>query len=134
MILPTHPRNIDSATFDVAELTSSYMRQAPQIALPSTLFKLDLPHSSHSNLFNRSDLPPLNHKKIGKKLLGEFLLRDICRRRSIKDFLPKQASFYKYTWDVITFIVITGEGCLSPDIWLETLNQATGTNNIILII
>ena len=59
--------------------------------------------------------------------MHKFLWHGICHRMDIKDFLPKQASLYKYTWEVIAFMVITDEGYLDPDIWLETLNQGTGT-------
>ena len=51
----------------------------------------------------------------------------------IKDFLPKQTSLCEYTWELIVYIVITGEGNLGLDIWLKTLNQATNTEDIILI-
>ena len=52
----------------------------------------------------------------------------------IKDFLPKQASFCEYTWEVVIYIVITGEGHSGPDIWLETPNQGISTKNIIFTI
>lgn len=40
----------------------------------------------------------------------------------IKDFLPTQASLYKYTWEVVAYIVITGKGQTSLDIWPKNLN------------
>lgn len=66
--------------------------------------------------------------------MGEFLWQDVCCRISIKDFLPKQTSFYEYTLEVITYIVITGKEYLSPNIWPETFNQGTSTKNMICII
>ena len=50
----------------------------------------------------------------------------------IKDSSPKQASFYEYTCEVVAYMVITGEGRSSPDIWPKTLNQGSGTKDIIL--
>ena len=52
----------------------------------------------------------------------------------IKDFLLKKASFCKYTWKVVAYIMITGEGHSGLYIWPETPNQDTGTEDVILII
>lgn len=38
----------------------------------------------------------------------------------------------KYTWKVGAYIVITNKKQLGLDIWLETTNQNTNTNDIIL--
>ncbi len=66
--------------------------------------------------------------------MGGFLWRGVHRRMGIKDSSPKQTSLCKYTWEVIAFMVMTGEGRSGPDIWPETPNQATGTEKMILII
>ena len=52
----------------------------------------------------------------------------------IKNFLPKQASLYKYTWEVFAYMLITSERRLGPDIWPETPNQGTSTEDMIIII
>lgn len=52
----------------------------------------------------------------------------------IKDFSSKQVSFYKYTWEVVVCIVMTDEGYLDPDIWLETHNQGIDSEYIIITI
>lgn len=49
----------------------------------------------------------------------------------IKDSLLEQTSLCECTWEVITYMVMTNEEHLDPDIWLETLNQGTGTEDII---
>ncbi len=64
--------------------------------------------------------------------MGEFLWRDVRRRMGIKDSLPEQASLCEYTWEIVACMVITGEGRSGPDIWPETSNQGTGTENMIL--
>lgn len=51
---------------------------------------------------------------------------------SIKDSLPKQVSFCKYTSGVIAYMVIIGERRLDPDIWPKTPNQSTNINDMIL--
>lgn len=43
----------------------------------------------------------------------------------------KQVSFYEHTWEIVIYMVIAGNGCLGPDIWLETPNQGTGTEKMI---
>ena len=116
MILPTCPQNIDSASPDAAKPTSSHTHQAPYTSSPSTSFKSDPPPFGRLNSFNRSDPPPLDHKKTDEEPLGEFLWYSICCCMGIKDSSPKQASFCKYTWEVVIYMVITGEGRSGPDI------------------
>ena len=132
MIPFTCPRNIDSISLDAAEPTLSHMHRASYTSLPSTFFRSDPPPFSCSNSFNRLDPPPLDHEKIDKEPVSEFLWRSICRRVGIKDCLPKQASFCEYTWEVVACMVITSEGRLGLDIWPEISNQGTGTEDIIL--
>ncbi len=50
----------------------------------------------------------------------------------IKDFSPERVSLCEYTWEVVACMVIIGEGRSGPDIWPETPNQGTGTENMIL--
>ena len=52
----------------------------------------------------------------------------------IKDFSPEQASLCKYTWEVVAYMVIRGEGRSGPDIWPETPNQGIGTEDMIFTI
>ena len=66
--------------------------------------------------------------------MGEFLQYGICRHIYIKDFLPKQASFFKYIWEVLAYMVITGEVHSGPDICPKTCNQSTSTEDMILTI
>lgn len=49
---------------------------------------------------------------------------------SIKDFLPNQASFCEHTRDVVVCKVMTGKEYSGPDIWRETPNQGTDTEEI----
>lgn len=53
---------------------------------------------------------------------------------SICDFLLKQASFCEYTYEFVTYKVITGQRYLGLDIWLKTLNQNRETEDIIFTI
>ena len=64
--------------------------------------------------------------------MGEFLWRGVHCRMGIKDSSPEQASFCKYPWEVVAYMVITGERHSGPDIWPETPNQGIGTENMIL--
>ena len=50
----------------------------------------------------------------------------------IKDFLPEKASLYKYTWEVVVYMVIIGKGHSGLDIWPRTLNLDIGIEDIIL--
>lgn len=52
----------------------------------------------------------------------------------IKDFFPKQKSFYEYTWDIIACMMITGDGYSSLDIWPEIPNQGINSENMIFTI
>lgn len=51
----------------------------------------------------------------------------------IKDFLPKRASFYEYTWEVVPYMVMTDEGRMGPDIQSKTPNPGIGTEDMIFI-
>ena len=51
----------------------------------------------------------------------------------IKNFLPKQANFYKYTLEIVVYMVIIDRNCSDLDIWLKVLDQDTNTEDIILI-
>ncbi len=64
--------------------------------------------------------------------MDEFLWRGICCHMGIKDFLPKQSSLYEHTWEVITCMVMTSKVRSGLDIWPETPNQDTGTEEMIL--
>ncbi len=66
--------------------------------------------------------------------MGKFLWHGVCRHISIKDFSPKHASLCEYTWEVVACMVMTGEERSGPDIWPETPNQGTSTEEIILTI
>ena len=96
------PQNVDGASPSAAVPTSSNLYRKPSIVLSLTLF--------------RSDLPPLDQKKTDKEPVDEFFKQDDCRRMKIKDFLPKQTNFCKYTWKVVACMVITGERRLDPNI------------------
>ena len=89
MISPTCPKTVDSTSLDITKPISSHTRWDLYTTLPSNLFMSDLPPSSHSNLFHRSDSSPSDHKKTDEEPVGEFLGRDVCRCMSIKDFSPK---------------------------------------------
>lgn len=41
---------------------------------------------------------------------------------------------YEYTWEFVAYMMITGEGCSSPDIWLEIFNKNIGIEDMILTI
>ncbi len=79
-----------------------------------------------------SDLP-LDHEKTDEEPLGEFLWRGVCCRMGIKDSSSKQASLCEYTREVVTCMVMTGEGHSGLDIWPKTPHQGTGTEEMILI-
>ena len=116
MLPATCPRNVDGTSSDATEPTSSNMRQALHIALPSTLFRSASLLSGPLSSFNRLDQPPPDSEKTDKEPLGKFLWRGICWRMGIKDFSLEQASFCEYTWKVVTCMMIIGEGRSGPDI------------------
>ena len=132
MIPLTRPQNVKSANPDIAEPISSHTRWAPHTLSPSTLFGSDPPPSGRSNSLNRSHPPLSDYNKTDGEPVGEFLWCDVCRHMAIKDSLPEYTSFCEYTWELIVCMVITGEGSSGPDIWLETPNQGTGTEDMIL--
>ena len=132
MIPPICPQNVDNASPDAAEPTSSHTYRAPHFASLSTSFRSDLPPSGRSNSFNRSDPSPLDYEKTDEKHVSEFLWRSVCRCMSINDSLPKQVNFCEYTWEVVAYMMITGKGRSSSDMWPKTPNQSTGTKDIIL--
>ena len=131
MILSTCLQNVDNASPDATEPTSSHIHWASYTALLSTLFRSDLPPFGCSNSFNRSDLPLLDHEKTDEEPVSEFLWHSVCCCMGIKDFSPKQASFCEYTWEVIACMVIIGKGRSGLDIWPKTLDQSTSTEDII---
>lgn len=104
----------------------------PLFNLSNSFNRSNQPPSGISNLFNKSNPPPSNHKKIDEEPIGEFLWHDACCYMGIKDFSPKHVSFREYIWEVIAFIVIIGKGHSSLNIWQETPNQGTDTEDIIL--
>ena len=61
---------------------------------------------------------------------GYSLWRGHCCRSGIKDSIPAAQSLYKYTWEVVTCMFLTGKGRLGPDIWPETLKQAESTKDM----
>ncbi len=63
--------------------------------------------------------------------MGEFSWRRICFRIGIKDSLSEQASLCEHTWEVVAYMVMTGNGRSGPDIWPETPNQGTNTEEMI---
>ena len=128
MILPTCLQHIDSASFNGAEPTSSHTRRASHTSSLSTLFKSDPPLSGRSNLLS------VHHKKSDKESVSEFLWYVICYYMGIKEFLPKKANFYEYTWEVVVYMVIICKRRLSPNIWPETPNQDIDIENIIFTI
>lgn len=64
--------------------------------------------------------------------MSEFLLRGVHHCMGIKDFSPKQIRLYEYSWDIVARMVMIGEVRSGPDIWPETFNQGTGTEEMIL--
>lgn len=72
-----------------------------------------------------------DHEKIDKKPVIKLFQRNICYI-DIKDFLLKQASFFKYFWEIIAYIEIIGKDSSGLDIWPETPNLSTNTKDIIL--
>lgn len=99
--------------------------------LLSTFFRLDVFFFDLLSLFNRSDSLLLNYKKTDKESVDKFLQYDIYYHMDIKNFLLKQVSLYKYTWEVFVYMVITGKGYLGPNIWPKTSNQDTGSKDMI---
>ena len=115
-------------TSTVLFLTSFRFNRPPSGC--SNFYRSDSSSSSLSNLC-RSNLPP-DHTKTDEEPMSEFLWRGAYCRMGIKDFLLKQESFCEHTWEVLTYMVITGKGCSGLDIWPETYSQGTGTEEMIL--
>ncbi len=138
-------QNDDGASLDAAEFTSSHMYRNLHTALLSTLFKSDQPPLGLSNYY-KSHLPPFgllnwfrlnlspDYEKTDEQPVGGFLWQNVCCYIGIKNSLPKQASFCEYTWEVITYMVITSNRYSSPDIWSEISNQGTSTEEMIFTI
>lgn len=78
-----------------------------------------------------SDWPLLDYEKTNKKCISEFLWQGVYCHIGIKDSLPKKVTLCKYTWEVVICIVMTGERCSGPNIWPETPNQDTSTEDMI---
>lgn len=127
-------QNDNRASLDAIDLTSSHIHLTPHSVLILTSFRLDQFSSNYLNSFRSdsplsgfshlywSDLPPLNNKKTDKEPIGEFLGQSVYCCMGIKDFLPKRINLYKYTSEVVAFMVMTGKECLSPNIWTKTSN------------
>lgn len=130
MVLPSCFRNIDSASSNDVTSTSSHLHEKPSTTSTLTLFRSDPPPLHFSNLF-KSNLPLLNYEKTDEKPVGEFLWQRVCCHMDIKDFSPKQASFCKYTWEIVAYMIITGKKHLGLDIWPGTLNQDISTKDMI---
>ena len=119
MVLAICLQNVDGASLDAAAPTSSNSHGKPPTALPSTLF--------------RSDSPSSDHEKTDKGPVGGFLWQGVCRRIGIKGSSPKYVSLCKYTWEVVAYMVKLGEGRSGLNIWPETPNQDSGTEDMIFI-
>lgn len=52
-------------------------------------------------------------------------------RRRIKNSIYAAYSLYEYTCEVITSMILTGKGCLRPDIWLKMFKKAESTQSMI---
>ncbi len=86
--------------------------------------------SSFTSAFDIPNVPPL---PIEASTIGHSLWHKYCRRLEIKDSTPAARSLCKYTWEVVIYMVLTGEGRLGPDIWLETPQQAESMESIMRI-
>lgn len=53
-----------------------------------------------------------------------------CWRYKIKDIILTTWNVYKYTWEVILYIVLTGKRCSVPDIWPESLYESESRKNM----
>lgn len=73
MILFAQLQNDNGTGFNTAKPISSYMCRNLYIILLLTFFRSDLPLFSFLNLFNSSDPPLPNYKKIDEELVNEFL-------------------------------------------------------------
>lgn len=51
-----------------------------------------------------------------------------------QNFLPKQASLGEFIWEIVACMVITGKRRSGLNIWRETFNQGTVTEDIIFTI
>lgn len=105
---------------DIAEYTSSYTYTTSQTAASLSLF--------------RSNICIKSHKKSDKQTQDEFLLQGTYCQIGIKDFSFTQANLYKYTWEILVYMVITAKKQKGPDIWPETLNMYINTKNMIITI
>ena len=62
---------------------------------------------------------------------GDSLCCGYCCHLGIKDSIPAARSPYKYTWEVVACMVLTGKRRLGPDIWPETPEQAESIEDMI---
>ncbi len=86
--------------------------------------------NSFTNAFDIHDITPLYTEA---SAIGHLLWRRYCRCLGIKDSIFAAHNLYKYTWRIVVYMVLTGEGRLGPDIWSETLQQAKTTENMMRI-
>lgn len=80
---------------------------------------------------NTSDILNVIPSLIKSPTIGYFLWRGHCSRVGIKDPISSTNYLSKHTEEVIFYLVLTGEGCLGPDILLETPQQAESIKNMI---
>lgn len=91
------------------------------------------PESTTSNSFVIGFNFPSNLTSTAAKAAkaGFTMWRKHCRQSRIKDSIPAAHSLSKFTQKIIVYIVLTGKERLGLNIWLETGNQAKGTEDMI---
>ncbi len=92
--------------------------------------KIQLVSTTSTSFVSGSEIPEDTPSSIESAETGYALWRGHCRRSGIKDSTPAACSLCEYTWEVILYMVLTGSGRLSPDIWPETPDQAEGTEEM----
>ena len=83
------------------------------------------PVTTMSHFFtNTSNIFEVTSSFIKTPSTSYLLWRGNCWHMGIKNFISATYSLCKYTWEVVSCMVLTGKWHLGPDIWPKTLKQA----------
>lgn len=86
-----------------------------------------------SSFINASDIPDVTFLSTKASATEHLLGREYCCRLGIKDWIPPASTLCKYTWQIIVFMVLTGNSYLGPDLWPENSQKVQSQKNIIRI-
>ena len=86
--------------------------------------------TTSSFFINAFNIPNVKPSSIKSLATGNSLWRKHHCCAGIKDSTSAAQSLYKYTWQIMIYMILTGEGRLRPNIWPKTFQQAKSTKSI----